>query len=58
MILKKNLSEDWNAVVDVIRPVAAVPVGFGCPLVGCMVALIGSAALRATSIDPQTLTFY
>ena len=43
-----KLSEDWNAVVDVISPVAAVPVRFGCPLA----ALLVSPVFRTTFISP------
>ena len=42
-----KLGDDWNAVVDVIHPVATVPVGFECPLA----AFNGSPALRGTSIN-------
>ena len=36
------ICEGWTAVIDVIRPVAAVPVRCRCPLVGCLAALTGS----------------
>ena len=42
--------ENWNAVVEVIN--SAIPVGFGCPLVGFIVTLTEFPALSAISIDP------
>ena len=48
-------SEGRTAAVDVTRPIAAVPVGCGCPFVGCLDWI---PSLRVTSIDPDSFNAF